>query len=237
MVDLCNRLNIQIETPESRIPSISELTDIQQNFDTPVFGSPYTSELQESQQSIDTHELGTPSTSELQESQQNIDTPELGIPSTSELKESQQNKGKAAMVVDSSEEDDDEEEDTQFMRFLQDMSNMTESSQALKISEKVEEENKKLEKGETSGCYKAKIEDIIRQPLEKGKAVAGEKMEVYISEIAELEELKSLMNFELKWPEIVPPTEPQTQTVNRSKSKGRILRAAKKLTRSDCKTG
>ncbi|XP_058776779.1 uncharacterized protein LOC131651128 [Vicia villosa] len=219
MVDLCNRLNIQIETPESRTPSTSELTESQQNFDTPEFGTPYTSELQESQQSID--------------------TPELGTPSTSELKESQQNKGKAAMVYDSSkEEDDDEEDDTAFMRFLQDMGERTKTSRALKISENVEGENKKLEKGETSGGgYKAKIECIIRQPLEKGKAVAGEKMEGYISEIAELEELKSLMNFELKWSEIVPSTEPQSQTVNRSKSKGKFLRTAKKLSRRDCKTG
>ncbi|CAI8593050.1 unnamed protein product [Vicia faba] len=261
MVDLCNKLNIQIETPESGIsstselkesqqnkksgiPSTSELQEIQQNKESGISstselqesqqnkesGIPSTSELQESQQN---KESGIPSTSELQESQQNK---ESGIPSTSELKEIQQDRGKTKMVVDSNEqEDDDEEVGSPIMwRFL----NMKWKSRALKISERVKEENKKLDKGETSGGDdKARIEVIIPQPLEK-----GEKMEGYISETAELEELKSLMNFELKWPEEVPSTaeletQLQTQTVNRSKSKGRILRTAKKLAHGDCKVG
>ncbi|KAL5078663.1 hypothetical protein RYX36_007084 [Vicia faba] len=246
MVDLCNKLNIQIETPESGISSTSELKESQQNKES---GIPSISELQESQQN---KESGIPSTLELQESQQNKESgipsttelqeiqqnKESGIPSTSELKEIQQDRGKAKMVVDSNEEeDDDEEEGSPLMRQFLNMSEMTKKSQALKISERVEEENKKLDKGETSGGDdKARIEVIIPQPLEK-----GEKMEGYISETAELEELKSLMNFELKWPEEVPSTaeletQLQTQTVNRSK-KGRILRIAKKVAHGDCKVG
>ncbi|KAI5412069.1 cyclin-D3-1 [Lathyrus oleraceus] len=171
-----------------------------------------------------------------------IETP---VPSTSKLNESLQNRGKMGMVVVSSE-DDDEGDGTPLIRRIQDMNRMTMSSQALKISEGVEEENKKVakdnekaeDKAETSGGgSKARIEAIIRQPLETGKAVAGEKMEGYISEIAELEERKSLMYFELKWPDDVPSTEPQSPTTIRSNSIRIIQRAGKKLTCGSCKIG
>ncbi|KAL5081722.1 hypothetical protein RYX36_010143 [Vicia faba] len=182
MVNLCYRLNIEIEAPGS--------------------------------------EICTASSKVVAVSEEK--TKEVG---TSEIKEIQQSSDEGAFVVDSSEE----KEETPLISQRRDKgkmetSHLQEDVEVLSdktevAAEEIEVEKRRLFKGkavdvtETCDDDKARVEAIIQRAVEKGaEAQAQPRMEGYISEIIELaDQPKRQMDFELKWPIIVPSLEEEIE--------------------------